>query len=172
MGRPGSADRSRGEFAARGGLDGAEFAWGDEFTPGGRHWANTWQGSFPHENLRENGYEGTLSVMAFSPNGYSVYDMIGNVWEWTSDWYSPRHEADARKACCLPASPRGGREKAGYDPSQPEIKIPRQVLNGGSHLCAPIYCRRHRPAARHPQPIDTSTSHAGFRCVVHAGGSK
>jgi formylglycine-generating enzyme required for sulfatase activity len=88
------------------------------------------------------------------------------VWEWTSDWHSAAHEADADKACCIPINPRGGGEDASYDPCQPEIKIPRKVLKGGSHLCAPNYCRRYRPAARHPEPVDTSTSHVGFRCVV------
>jgi formylglycine-generating enzyme required for sulfatase activity len=92
--------------------------------------------------------------------------MIGNVWEWTSDWYSPKHETATQKSCCTPANPRGGREEASYDPSQPNIKIPRKVLKGGSHLCAPNYCRRYRPAARHAQPVDTSTSHIGLRCIV------
>ena len=96
------------EFAARGGLDGAEFAWGDEFTPGGEHMANTWQGEFPRQNLGEDGYERTSPVTAFPPNGYGLHDMIGNVWEWTSDWYAPKHEADAPKACCIPENPRGG----------------------------------------------------------------
>ena len=157
------------EFAARGGLDGAEFAWGDDFTPGGKQMANTWQGAFPHENLRLDGHERTAPVTAFPPNGYGIYDMIGNVWEWTTDWYSPRHEANAHKACCIPVNPRGGRDDASYDPCQPEIKIPRKVLKGGSHLCAPNYCRRYRPAARHPEPVDTSTSHVGFRCVIREG---
>lgn len=154
------------EFAARGGLDGAEFAWGGELAPDGRYMANTWQGNFPHENLKADGYERTSPVTAFPANGYGIHDMIGNVWEWTRDWYSPRHAAEASKACCVPANPRGGREETSYDPSQPDIRIPRKVLKGGSHLCAPNYCRRYRPAARHPQPIDTSTSHVGFRCVV------
>ena len=154
------------EFAARGGLDGAEYAWGDEFAPGGRHMANTWQGAFPHQNDNEDGFERTSPVTAFPPNGYGVHDMIGNVWEWTTDWYSPKHEADAPKACCIPENPRGGREEASYDPRLPDIKIPRKVIKGGSHLCAPNYCRRYRPAARHAEPIDTSTSHLGFRCVV------
>jgi sulfatase modifying factor 1 len=161
------------EFAARGGLDGAEFAWGEEFAPGGRQMANTWQGAFPHENLKLDGYDRTSPVTAFPPNRYGVYDMIGNVWEWTSDWYSPKHEADAPKACCIPENPRGGREDSSYDPCLPNIGIPRKVLKGGSHLCAPNYCRRYRPAARHPEPVDTSTSHVGFRCVVrHAGASR
>jgi formylglycine-generating enzyme required for sulfatase activity len=154
------------EFAARGGLDSAEFAWGDEFTPGGSHMANTWQGEFPRQNLNEDGFERTSPVTAFPPNGYGVYDMIGNVWEWTDDWYSAKHEADAPKACCIPENPRGGHEEASYDPCQPHIKIPRKVIKGGSHLCAPNYCRRYRPAARHAEAIDTSTSHLGFRCVL------
>ena len=154
------------EFAARGGLDGAEFAWGDELAPHGRQMANTWQGNFPHENLATDGYARTSPVTAFPPNGYGVCDMIGNVWEWTSDWYAARHAADAPKACCIPQNPGGGPESASYDPCQPNIKIPRKVIKGGSHLCAPNYCRRYRPAARHAHPVDTSTSHIGFRCIV------
>ena len=154
------------EFAARGGLADAEFAWGDEFTPGGVHLANTWQGEFPRQNRNEDGFERTSPVTAFPSNGYGLHDMIGNVWEWTSDWYSAKHEANVPKACCIPANPRGGSEAASLDPRQPNIKIPRKVLKGGSHLCAPNYCRRYRPAARHAEPIDTSTSHVGFRCVV------
>jgi formylglycine-generating enzyme len=153
------------EFAARGGLEGAEFAWGDEFTPGGRHMANTWQGDFPRQNLTQDGFTRTSPVTAFPPNGFDVHDMIGNVWEWTSDFYAAKHTADAPKDCCIPENPRGGREVESYDPCQPEIRIPRRVLKGGSHLCAPNYCRRYRPAARHPQPFDTSASHVGFRCV-------
>ena len=159
------------EFAARGGLDGAEFAWGDDFTPGGQHRANTWQGNFPHENTCEDGFDRTSPVMSFPPNGYGVYDMIGNVWEWTLDWWSAKHEADAAKACCIPDNPRGGAEAASCDPRQPKIKIPRKVIKGGSHLCAPNYCRRYRPAARHAQPVDTLTSHVGFRCVVRTGSN-
>jgi sulfatase modifying factor 1 len=154
------------EFAARGGLDGAEYAWGDEFTPGGKHMANTWQGEFPRQNLRADGFERTSPVKAFPANGYGLHDMIGNVWEWTADWWTPRHEAGAPKACCIPENPRGGPETQSYDPRQLEIKIPRKVLKGGSHLCAPNYCRRYRPAARHAQPVDTSTSHVGFRCII------
>ena len=154
------------EFAARAGLDGAEFAWGDEFAPGGRQMANTWQGAFPHENARLDGYERTSPVTAFPANGYGVHDMIGNVWEWTTDWFAPQHQGDALKACCTPLNPRGGREQESYDPCQPQIRIPRKVIKGGSHLCAPNYCRRYRPAARHAQPVDTSTSHLGFRCIL------
>lgn len=153
------------EFAARGGLDGAEYAWGNEFTPTNRHMANTWQGEFPHRNSNQDGFERTSPVTAFPPNGYGLHDMIGNVWEWTEDWYSAKHEADSAKACCIPVNPRGGPEDASYDPALPDIRIPRKVIKGGSHLCAPNYCRRYRPAARHAEPVDTSTSHVGFRCV-------
>lgn len=154
------------EFAARGGIDGAEYAWGDEFAPEGQQMANTWQGQFPNENRCEDGYARTSPVTAFPANGYGIHDMIGNVWEWTTDWYSQQHEADAAKTCCIPKNPRGGREQDSFDPSLPEIAIPRRVLKGGSHLCAPNYCRRYRPAARHAESVDTSTSHVGFRCVV------
>jgi formylglycine-generating enzyme required for sulfatase activity len=157
------------EYAARGGLDQAEFAWGDEMTPGGRYMANTWQGDFPHENLARDDYERTSPVDAFPPNGFGLSDMIGNVWEWTTDWYSTKHDADAPKACCIPENPRGGPEAGSFDPCQPQIKIPRKVIKGGSHLCAPNYCRRYRPAARHPEPVDTSTSHLGFRCIKRKG---
>ena len=157
------------EFAARGGLDGAEYAWGDELTPAGKPRANTWQGAFPHENQALDGFERTSPVLSFPPNGYGIYDMIGNVWEWTADFWTSRHPADAPKACCVPQNPRGGPERESYDPCQPEITIPRKVLKGGSHLCAPNYCRRYRPASRHAEPVDTSTSHVGFRCVVRVG---
>ena len=154
------------EFAARGGRDDEEYAWGNDLTPHGRHMANTWQGDFPVRNRNEDGFERTSPVTAFPPNGYGVSDMIGNVWEWTSDWWSTKHAAEAPKACCVPQNPRGGPERASYDPRQPNIRIPRKVLKGGSHLCAPNYCRRYRPAARHAEPVDTSTSHVGFRCIM------
>jgi formylglycine-generating enzyme len=154
------------ELAARGGRDGADYAWGDELTPGGAYMANTWQGEFPRQNLCADGFERTSPVTAFAPNGYGLHDMIGNVWEWTTDWYSQAHTADAPKACCIPENPRGAPEHASYDPAQPAVRIPRKVIKGGSHLCAPNYCRRYRPAARHAQPVDTSTSHVGFRCVI------
>ena len=159
---------SEWEFAARGGLDAAAFAWGGDFMPGDRHMANTWQGRFPTEHLCTDGYERTSPVGSFPPNGYGLVDMIGNVWEWTADWYQPRHPHEQIKACCIPRNPRGPRAEDSYDPDQPSIRIPRKVLKGGSHLCAPNYCRRYRPAARYPEPVDTSTSHVGFRCVVRA----
>jgi sulfatase modifying factor 1 len=154
------------ERAARGGLAGAEFSWGHEFQPNGRHMANTWQGAFPYENVKADGFDRTSPATAFPPNGYGLYDMIGNVWEWTSDWFSAQHAADAAKPCCIPVNPRGGREEASYGDCDPQVRIPRKVLKGGSHLCAPNYCRRYRPAARHAEPIDTSTCHVGFRCIV------
>ncbi|MBO0720918.1 MAG: formylglycine-generating enzyme family protein [Blastocatellia bacterium] len=152
------------EFAARGGLDGAEFVWGDEFMPDGRIMANTWQGNFPYENLLEDGYEWTAPVGSFPPNGYGLFEMAGNVWEWTADWY--QEHSRVANSCCGNINPRGGEREKSYDPCIPEIKIPRRVMKGGSFLCAPNYCRRYRPAARMAQPIDTSTCHLGFRCIV------
>ena len=151
------------EFAARGGLDGAEFAWGDEIEPNGKIMANTWQGEFPIINLLKDGFERTSPVGTFPANGYGLYDMIGNVWEWTSDWYQPHSEIS--KSCCGSINPKGGKANTSYDPRMPSIQIPRRVMKGGSHLCAPNYCRRYRPAARMGQPVDTSTSHLGFRCI-------
>jgi sulfatase modifying factor 1 len=143
------------EFAARGGLDGADYAWGSEFMPGGAAMANTWQGEFPYSVLAGNGHEGTSPVDAFPANGYGLFDMIGNVWEWTTDWYRARHAAVP--SCCAGA-------EDSHDPQSPNI--PRKVMKGGSYLCAPNYCRRYRPAARMAQPIDTATCHLGFRCVA------
>lgn len=155
------------EFAARGGLDGAEFAWGNAFTPGGRHLANTWQGEFPWQNLRLDGFEGCAPVKSYPANGYGLFEMTGNVWEWTSDWYRDRHKKpNTQKACCIPANPRGPSVEHSYDPCMPKVRIPRKVIKGGSFLCAPNYCRRYRPAARYPQMIDTATCHIGFRCVM------
>jgi formylglycine-generating enzyme required for sulfatase activity len=154
------------EFAARGGLDGAEYTWGEEFTPSGRYMANTWQGEFPTMNEKLDGFEWTAPVGSFPPNGYGLYDMAGNVWEWTSDWFQDHDRVE--DSCCTISDPRGGDRELSYDPQELEqgIRIPRKVMKGGSHLCAPNYCRRYRPAARMPQAIDTSTSHLGFRCIV------
>jgi formylglycine-generating enzyme required for sulfatase activity len=154
------------EFAARGGLDGAAFAWGEHFTPDGRSMANTWQGEFPIQNTMVDGFEGTAPVGSFPPNGYGLSDMIGNVWEWTTDWYGP-HEHMAH-ACCSMDDPRGGRAEDSLDPTPQGIAIPRKVMKGGSHLCSPNYCQRYRPAARMPQHVDTATSHLGFRCVARS----
>jgi sulfatase modifying factor 1 len=154
------------ERAARGDLDGAEFAWGDELMPGGRPMANTWQGPFPWRNDLADGWLRTSPVGTFPPNGFDLVDMIGNVWEWTTDWYAARHPEAALSACCIPSNPRGADRDSSVDPAMAHLGIPRRVIKGGSHLCAPNYCRRYRPAARFPEDVDTSTSHLGFRCVV------
>jgi sulfatase modifying factor 1 len=156
------------EYAARGGLDGAVFAWGDEFAPGGRMMANTWQGEFPWQNLLTDGYEGTSPAGSFPANGYGLYDMTGNVWEWTGDSFSPRHPADAAHACCIPRNPRVTTSHQVRPATEPGSDFPRRVIKGGSHLCAPNYCLRYRPAARQAQAVDSATSHLGFRCVVRA----
>ena len=149
------------EYAARGGLVAQPYAWGGEFMPGGRVMARTWQGVFPLEHTAPPGEQRTAAVRSYPPNGFGLHDMIGNVWEWTADWYAvPGTRAGA---CCGP-SPRA----RSVDPQSP-VAVPRRVLKGGSHLCAPNYCQRYRPAARWPQPIDTATSHVGFRCIVRAG---
>ncbi len=154
------------EFAARGGLDGARFVWGDEAVPNGELLANFWQGDFPWRNSRADGFAGTAPVGSYPPNGYGLFDMAGNVWEWTTDWYADRHSADAEKPCCVPVDPRGPAVEASYDPGQPQFRVPRRVIKGGSFLCADNYCQRYRPAARRPQMVDTGMSHLGFRTVV------
>lgn len=154
------------EYAARGGLDRAVFAWGDEVNPGGRWMANTFQGSFPWRNRALDGFVGTSPVKSFPPNGYGLYDVTGNVWEWTSDWFTPRHPDPAPSPCCAPRNPRVTSTAAAFVAGQPGSHIPRRVIKGGSHLCAPNYCLRYRPAARQGEAVDTSTCHLGFRCVV------
>jgi formylglycine-generating enzyme required for sulfatase activity len=141
------------ERAARGGLEGKIFCWGDEFAPRGRMMANTWQGEFPWDNQRLDGYERTSPVKKFPRNGFGLYDMAGNVWEWTADPFTPDHSERVPRLCCSPESGRNG-------------EFPRRVTKGGSHLCAPNYCLRYRPAARQGEPVDTTTSHIGFRCIM------
>jgi formylglycine-generating enzyme len=159
---------SEWEFAARGGLDGKKYTWGEEHSPGGKAMANSWHGEFPWQNLLQDGYEGTSPVGSFPPNGYGLYDMAGNVWEWTCDWFVRRHADEVVAPCCGPAlNPRIASPEKSYDPAQPQFRIPRKVVKGGSHICAPNYCLRYRPAARQPQMIDTSMSHLGFRCIIH-----
>ena len=155
------------EFAARGGLDDADYAWGDTLAPGGTPLANYWQGRFPVANDRLDNWDRTSPTRSFPPNGYGLHDMIGNVWEWTQDWYGDRSRAPT-PGCCIPANPRGGRRADSHDPHDAGPAIGRKVLKGGSHLCAENYRRRYRPAARYPQPVDTSTCHVGFRCVVRS----
>jgi len=152
------------EFAARGGLEGEEFVWGKEFTPDEQQMANTWQGEFPNENTLDDGFEWTAPVGSFPPNGYGLYEMAGNVWEWTTDWYLEHNKLP--NTCCGSINPRGGSLAESYDSCLDQVRIPRKVMKGGSYLCAPNYCRRYRPAARMPQPVDTSTCHLGFRCLV------
>lgn len=142
------------EYAARGGLAGAIFAWGDEHFPGGKAMANSWQGEFPWQNLKLDGYEGTSPVGSFPPNGYGLYDLTGNVWEWTTDAFATDGTSEPEVACCAPKH------------VIPSETYPRKVIKGGSHLCAPNYCLRYRPAARQSETIETSTGHIGFRCVV------
>jgi formylglycine-generating enzyme len=155
------------EFAARGGLDGAEFTWGEgdpQDTPEPK--ANTWQGPFPHQNSELDGWTRTSPVGSYEPNGYGLFDMAGNVWEWTSDWYQDRSSQHVH-ACCAPDGPPT--ETDSYDSRQPNFRIPRRVVKGGSHLCTIQYCFRYRPAARQPQMIDTSSSHIGFRTITRSG---
>lgn len=156
------------EFAAKGGLEGKEFAWGDELSPDGKMMANTWQGLFPFANQMLDGWERTSPVATYPANGYGLFDMIGNTWEWTQDWWSDTPSAKKGSSCCAISNPRGAKLKDSFDPAQPKVRIGRKVLKGGSHLCAPNYCQRYRPAARHPEMIDTSTSHIGFRCVIRS----
>jgi formylglycine-generating enzyme required for sulfatase activity len=139
------------EFAARGGLDGARFAWGDDELVGHRRQANTWQGEFPWQNLLDDGFFGTSPIGSYPPNGYGLLDITGNTWEWTVEEWTDSHTS----TCCAPAN--------SATPS--DGPSPRRVVKGGSHLCAPNYCLRYRPAARQGQTEDTSTAHLGFRCV-------
>jgi formylglycine-generating enzyme len=149
------------EIAARGGLEGKRFPWGDEFKPSGRFMANTWTGKFPHQNTAEDGHVGTAPVKTYPPNGYGLYDMGGNVWNWVSDWY--RVDAHARlklePSCHNPQGP-----KSSYNPGHPN-QTEERVTKGGSFLCHADYCESYRPSARRGTPPDTGMSHIGFRCV-------
>jgi formylglycine-generating enzyme required for sulfatase activity len=147
------------ELAARGGLVGAEFAWGDEPYPEGRQMANTWQGAFPWQNTALDGFVATSPVGSFEPNGLGLLDVAGNVWEWTSDWWTDAH-VEPERPCCGPGVDR---RRASVAPGE---RLPRRVIKGGSHLCSPDYCLRFRPAARTPEAIDTATCHLGFRCAA------
>ena len=151
------ATEAEWEYAARGGTGGT-YPWGDEPKPDGRLMANTWQGRFPYRNDGALGWVGTSPVGTFPPNGFGLLDMIGNVWEWTATKFTAHHRLDQPpKACCAPSGP-----------ADPAVS---QTLKGGSHLCAPEYCHRYRPAARSPQSQDTATTHIGFRCVAQQTGS-
>lgn len=144
------------EFAARGGLDGARYSWGDQPEGDGQRQANYWHGDFPWRAAR--GYGSTAPVGSFPANGYGLFDMAGNVWEWTSDWY----QGHDRGGCCVPENPVGGSRETSVNPAEP-FAVPRKVVKGGSFLCADSYCLRYRPAARRGQMIDTGMSHIGFR---------
>ena len=149
------------EYAARGGLDGARFAWGDDAHPEGRVLANSWLGRFPYEN---RGAGDAAPVGSYPPNGYGLYDMTGNVWEWTADFWTPRH----LRLSDRPVDPGKRRNLLAAASAEEGFATPRRVLKGGSHLCSPDYCLRFRPAARSPQSEDTAMSHIGFRCARDA----
>lgn len=153
------------ECAARGGLDRSAYVWGDEHEPNGRPGGNVWQGQFPWQNLVTDGYAGTSPIGRFRPNGYGLFDMAGNVWEWTCDFYTTSHAAGAKNvnpesSCCIPRNPV--QDSA---PDESDERFARRVIKGGSHLCAPNYCMRYRPAARASHTEDASTGHIGFRCI-------
>ncbi len=139
------------ETAARGGLDHTTYTWGDQPEAEGERLANYWHGDFPWRP--DAGYGRTTPVGSFPPNAYGLFDMAGNVWEWTTDWYADTRAGDP---CC---------EAGSYDPAQPQFAVPRRVIKGGSFLCADNYCLRYRPAARRPQMVDSGMSHIGFRCI-------
>lgn len=141
------------ECAARGGLEGRRFAWGDDLTPDGQHRCNIWQGRFPRENLLEDGHYGTAPVDTFEPNGFGLYNVCGNAWEWCADWFG--NQIDARPQ----NSPRG------------PLTGERRVIRGGSHLCHESYCNRYRVAARSSNDPLASTSHMGFRCAADVGAT-
>lgn len=155
------------EYAARGGLDQMAYTWGNDELVDGARMAKYFEGAFPYRNEASDGFDGTAPVGSYPANGYDLYDMAGNAWEWTSDWYVDNHRVDKKQhPCCVPQDPRGPSREASFDPHQPQFTIPRKVIKGGSHLCANEYCRRYRPAARRGQMIDTGMSHVGFRCAA------
>ena len=149
------------EYAARGGLAGARFAWGDDMQPGGRVMANSWLGRFPYRN---EGVGDAAPVCSYPPNGYGLSDMTGNTWEWTSDYWTPRH----LRLSDRPVDPGRRQNLLATASAQEGFSTPRRVLKGGSHLCSPEYCLRFRPAARSAQAEDTGMSHIGFRCARDA----
>jgi formylglycine-generating enzyme required for sulfatase activity len=152
------------EFAARGGLDRQTYAWGNEFKPGGKFQANTFQGHFPDRNTAEDGYAGTAPVGSFPPNGYGLYDMAGNVWEWCADWYRADYYRQIAKLDAVVRNPQGPADS--LDPDEPGVK--KRVQKGGSFLCTDQYCTRYMPGARGKGEVSTGTNHVGFRCVRSA----
>jgi formylglycine-generating enzyme required for sulfatase activity len=153
------------EFAARGGLDRQTYAWGAEFRPNGQWRANTFQGHFPDRNSAEDGYSGTSPVRAFAPNGFGLYDMAGNVWQWCSDWYRADYFTGL-KASAVTVNPQGPADS--LDPDEPAV--PKRVQKGGSFLCTDQYCTRYMPGSRGKGEPHTSTNHVGFRCVKSKQG--
>ena len=151
------------EFAARAGAE-STFPWGDSLAPEGKHMANTWTGTFPTKNSKADGYVFSAPVGCFPANANGLYDMIGNVWEWTADWYAPGHDARATD------NPAGPPKEKSHDRRNPGFPV--KVIKGGSYLCAPNYCMRYRPAARHAQDTGLGTNHIGFRTVLNAPGPK
>jgi formylglycine-generating enzyme required for sulfatase activity len=149
------------EFASRGGLDRKRYAWGDEFMPGGKHMANTFQGHFPDRNTGEDGYRATAPVASFPANGYGLFDMAGNVWEWTSDWYRPDYYQMLAADGEIAMNPQGPSDS--YDPAEPGVR--KRVQRGGSFLCTDQYCARYVAGGRGKGEPDTGTNHLGFRCV-------
>jgi formylglycine-generating enzyme required for sulfatase activity len=152
------------EFAARGGLAGKMYAWGDELRPGGKWMANIYEGSFPTHDAGEDGAPGLTAVARFPPNGYGLYDVAGNAWEWTSDWYRPDYYATLVALGGVARNPKG--PDTPYDPSEPSEK--KRVLRGGSFLCTDQYCTRYMIGTRGKGEVSTGSNHLGFRCVSDA----
>ena len=152
------------EFAARGGLSGKIYVWGDEFRPGGKWMANTWQGKFPVKDAGEDGYVGIAPVKSFPPNGYGLYDMAGNIWEWCSDWYRPDYYEMLAEKGGVTNNPQG--PDSPLDPAEPNEK--KRVHRGGSFLCNEQYCSRYIVGTRGKGEVNTGTNHLGFRCVKSA----
>jgi formylglycine-generating enzyme required for sulfatase activity len=144
------------EWAARGGLKDQVYSWGNELRPAGRWLANVWQGRFPRENTLEDGFYATAPVASFPPNGYGLYDMAGNVWEWCADWYRPDYYAYSPRF-----DPTGPPDS--FDPAEPGV--PKRVQRGGSFLCSELYCVRYKVGTRGKGAPDTGSNHVGFRCV-------
>jgi formylglycine-generating enzyme required for sulfatase activity len=153
------------EFAARGGLSGKTYVWGDELRPGGKWMANTWQGKFPVKDAGEDGYTSIAPVKSFPPNGYGLYDMAGNIWEWCSDWYRPDYYKTLADKGGVANNPRG--PDSPFDPAEPNEK--KRVHRGGSFLCNDQYCSRYIVGTRGKGEVNTGTNHLGFRCVKSPG---
>jgi sulfatase modifying factor 1 len=150
------------EFAARGGLSGKPFAWGDDFRPNGKWMANTHQGHFPNHDTGEDGFVGLAPVAKYPPNQYGLYDMAGNVWQWTTDWYRPDYYKQLAQNGSVARNPQG--PETPFDPAEP--REPKKVHRGGSYLCTDQYCSRYIVGTRGKGEVSTGTNHLGFRCVM------